>query len=250
MLRRLRDLENWTVAGADDTDVGTVEDSYFDDQRWTVRYLVVNAGGWLVGNSVLVSPMAVRLVEWEKSKIHVTLSRERVQNAPKLQPDVPVSRGYEADYSRYYGYPYYWVGTGLWGINPEPPVMGAPGAEPLPAGVEGEPESTHLRSAKEASGYHIHALDGEIGHVEDFLFDGATWTVRYLVIDTSNWIGGRTVLLSPDWVRRVDWNDREIHVDMSRDAVKASPEYNPTMEMSREYEERLHGHYRRPAYWK
>jgi sporulation protein YlmC with PRC-barrel domain len=199
MLRRLRDLENWTVAGSDDTDIGNVEDGYFDDQRWTVRYLVVNAGGWLVDNSVLVSPMAVRLVEWEKSKIH---------------------------------------------------VMAAPGAEPLPAGVQGESDTRHLRSAKEISGYHIQALDGEIGHVEDFLFDGSTWTIRYLVIDTSNWIGGRTVLVSPDWVRRVDWDNREIHVDMSRGAVKGSPEYNPTMEMSREYEERLHGHYRRPAYWK
>ena len=218
MLRRLRDLENWTVAGSDDTDIGNVEDGYFDDQRWTVRYLVVNAGGWLVDNSILVSPMAVRLVEWEKSKIHVTLSREHVQNAPKMQQGTP--------------------------------VMAAPGAEPLPAGVEGEPDSTHLRSAKEISGYHIQALDGEIGHVEDFLFDGSTWKIRYLVIDTSNWIGGRTVLVSPDWVRRVDWDSREIHVDMSRGAVKSSPEYNSTMEMSREYEERLHGHYRRPAYWK
>ena len=98
-------------------------------------------------------------------------------------------------------------------------------------------------------GFHLVATDGEIGHVDDFLID-ENWNVRYLVVDTSNWIGGRTVLLSPDWVRRVDWNNREIHVDMSRDAVKGSPEYNPTMEMSREYEEKLHGHYRRPAYWK
>jgi sporulation protein YlmC with PRC-barrel domain len=217
MLRRLRDLENWTVIGADDTEVGNIEDSYLEDQRWTVRYLVVNAGGWLVDNSVLVSPMAVRLVEWDKSKIHVTLARELVENAAKLQ---------------------------------EQPVMGAPGAEPLPVGALGEAESTHLRSVKEVSGYHIHALDGEIGHVEDFLFDGATWTTRYLVIDTSNWIGGRTVLVSPDWVRRVDWNTREIHVDMSRDAVKESPEYDPTIELTRDYEEQLHGHYRRPAYWK
>ena len=223
MLRRLRDLENWTVAGSDDTDIGSVEDGYFDDQRWTVRYLVVNAGGWLVDNSVLVSPMAVRLVEWEKSKIHVMLSREHVQNAPKMQQGAPLTRGYEADYSRYYGYPYYWVGTGLWGINPEPPVMAAPGAEPLPAGVEGEPDSAHLRSAKEISGYHIQALDGEIGHVEDFLFDGSTWTIRYLVIDTSNWIGGKSVLISTSELEKIDSPAKEIRVRLTRDQIKNSP---------------------------
>jgi hypothetical protein len=250
MLRRLRDLENWTVAGSDDSAVGSIAGSYFDDQHWTVRYLVVNAGSWLVGHSVLVSPMAVRLVEWERSRVHVNLTRDQVQNAPKLQDQAPVTRGYEADYSRYYGYPYYWVGTGLWGINPEPPVIGAPGSEPLPATVVGEPDSVHLRGATEVSGYHIHALDGDIGHVEDFLFDGTTWTIRYLVIDTSNWIGGRTVLVAPDWVRRVDWNSQLIHLDMSRDTVKNSPEYDPTIELSRDYENRLHGHYRRPVYWK
>lgn len=46
---------------------------------------------------------------------------------------------------------------------------------------------THLRSALEVSGYVIRALDGDLGHVEDVLFDDVNWATRYLVVDTSNW---------------------------------------------------------------
>ena len=94
------------------------------------------------------------------------------------------------------------------------------------------------------------ALDGEIGHVEDFLVDDESWAVRYLVIDTSNWIGGRTVLVAPDWVRRIDWHDRLLLVDLTRDAIKNSPEYDPTVELDRDYEDQLYEYYRRPAYWR
>jgi len=73
--------------------------------------------------------------------------------------------------------------------------------------------------------------------------------VRYLVIDTSNWIGGKTVLVSPEWVRRVDWKDRLIFIDLTKDGIKESPEYDPTVEITREYENRLYRYYGRPVYW-
>ena len=109
--------------------------------------------------------------------------------------------------------------------------------------------ATHLRSVKEIRGYRIEGSDGEIGHVDDFIVDDKTWTVRYLIIDTSDWWFGKRVLVSPTWIDRVTWSDREVLVGMSRDAVQNSPAWRGIVALDREYEAALHAHYERPAYW-
>jgi len=157
----------------------------------------------------------------------------------------PVSRQYEAAYLDYYHYPYYWGGSGLWGTEPYPwNLAGMPvtGQVERPRFVPGH---NHLRSMSEVNGYHVRALDGEIGHVDDFLFDADTWAIRYLLVDTSNFIGGRHVLIATDWVRRVDWNELSVHVDAEKETIKESPEYDPDRSPDSEYEERLYRHYGR-----
>ena len=72
-------------------------------------------------------------------------------------------------------------------------------------------------------GCHIHAVDGEIGHVDDVLVDERTFAVQYLVVDTSNWIGGKWVAISPATVRAVDWGKLRIDLDLTRDAIKNGP---------------------------
>jgi sporulation protein YlmC with PRC-barrel domain len=249
MLKRLRDLEDWTVVGCDGENVGEIEDFFVDDERWVIRYLSVDTGGWLTDEPVVVSPIAVDRVDADDRRIHVDLTREQVRNAPRLEQNTPISRGWESAYSGYYGYPEYWLGPFAWGVFPVPTrVAGlAPGAEPVAADeFDG---AGHLRSISEITGYHIQALDGEIGHVDDFMAEVESWSVRYLVIDTSNWLGGKWVTISPEWVRRVDWKDRLIYIDLTRHRIKGSPQYDPSLEMTRDYEEQLYGHYRRSGYW-
>ena len=72
-------------------------------------------------------------------------------------------------------------------------------------------------------GYHIFASDGEIGHVDDFLVDEKSWAIRYLVVDTSNWIGGQSVLISATSLHSIDSVNRRIHVKLSREEIKNSP---------------------------
>lgn len=72
-------------------------------------------------------------------------------------------------------------------------------------------------------GCHIHAVDGEIGHVDDVFVDETTFAVQYLVVDTSNWIGGKWVAISPNAVKTVDWGKQRIHVDLTRDQIKRGP---------------------------
>ena len=78
----------------------------------------------------------------------------------------------------------------------------------------------HLRSTHAVSGYHIQALDGEIGHVEDFIIDDETWAIRYLMVNTHNFWPGRKVLISPQWIENVSWDESKVFVNLSRDAIK------------------------------
>lgn len=80
-----------------------------------------------------------------------------------------------------------------------------------------------LHKTSRMRGFHIHASDGVIGHVDDFLIDEAGWAVRYLVVDTSNWIGGRSVLISAAAITSVDSVKQEIHVGLSREEIKDGP---------------------------
>ncbi len=80
-----------------------------------------------------------------------------------------------------------------------------------------------LDSVKRTAGFHIHARNGEIGHVDDFLIGDESWRIRYLLIDTSNWIGGRSVIVSSDAVERVDTIDNTLYVGADREAIANAP---------------------------
>ena len=92
-------------------------------------------------------------------------------------------------------------------------------------------------------------MDGEIGHVEDFIIDDETWAIRYLVVDTHNWWPGKKVLVSPQWIERVSWGERKVFVNLDRETIKESPEYTDVALVTRDYEIALHGHYNRKGYW-
>ena len=253
MLKRATDLKSLAIH-ASDGDIGSIRTALFDDDHWTVRYLVVDTGRWLSGRRVLLSPIAVSRVRWADGVVDVGLSREQVKNSPDITTDVPVSRQRELEYYRYYGYPHYWGGAGIWGAGAYPAMLAHADDQRAMAEVAADNEShrrrdTHLRDVAAVSGYRIAAADGDIGQVEDFLVDDLTWTIRYLVVDTSRWLGGRLVIVSPEWVTDVSWGESAVHVALTRDAIKASPEYDPRVGVAREYEQRLHQHYGRRGYW-
>ena len=247
-LRRTKDLSEYTIA-AYDTDIGKVYDFYFDDQQWTIRYIVVGTGVILAGRKVLISPLALRHPAWSPLHIHVNLTWERVKDSPSIDVHKPVSRQHEAEHHKYYGLPHYWEGAGIWGSWPNPKALAeAPQTKKKPAKKSARSEP-HLRSTREVIGYHIKASDGEVGHVDDFLFDDETWEIRYVIVDTKNWWPAKKVLLSPKWITRVSWPDRVIHVKMSCEMIRKSPDWNPEQEVSRKYELRLHKHYDCAPYW-
>jgi uncharacterized protein YrrD len=232
MLRTVNKLDHCRII-ASDGEIGSISDVYFDDEKWVVRYLVVDTGGWLNDRRVLISPYAVRFIDWDMRAVVVDLTRDQVRSSPGIDTDKPVSRQQEEEYHRYYGYPQYWPYATYWAwgaiplaVPPDPQVhTEAEKARREHARSIGA--DVHLRSSRAVQGYHIETTDNAIGHVADFLFDEETWAIRYLIADTRNWLPGKHVLLAPQWIRSVSWADRSLSVALSRREVEQSPQYDP-----------------------
>jgi sporulation protein YlmC with PRC-barrel domain len=154
---------------ARDGSIGTLDDVYFDDERWAVRYMVVDTGGWIAGRRMLVSPQAVEAGLSDPGKLRIGATREQLREAPGAQEDAPA-----------------------------------------------------LRSSSEVIGYEVHALDGDLGRVDDFVIDEHDWKVSGVVVDTKSWWPGGRVRVAPEHIDRIDWAERKVHVRLSRDELKAS----------------------------
>jgi uncharacterized protein YrrD len=262
MLRSLNDMEKYSIR-ATDGDIGQVKDFYFDDVAWVIRYLVVETGSWLASKKVLISPISIHAPDWVQHVLPVRITKDQVKKSPDIDTDKPVSLQYQHQYHDYYGYPYYWGGDGIWGGGLYPTAL-------MPGYVHGDDavarraaeeayakaerlrhrnDDPHLRSCKAVVGYHIHASDGEIGHVESLIVDQDTWAIRYFVINTSNWWVGHKVLIAPQWISGVHWQNQTVAVDMTREAVRSSPAFLSTAEMNRSQEVGLYTHYGRTRYW-
>lgn len=217
------------AAKASDGEIGTVADLLFDDQTWRVRWLVVNTGNWLSERMVLAHPTAIGAVDHAAGLLSLAMTKAQVEASPELFEHQPVSQQMEANLYAHYGWdPVY--ANALFPINPiaqplsPPPLFGSDVAE---AAADAEDADPHLRSVNSLSGYHIVASDGTIGHVESFAIDEAGWVIKYLIVDTKNWWPGKKVLISPDSVTEISWADRQIHVKLSGDQIKASPPWTP-----------------------
>ena len=229
-----------------DGEIGKVKEFYFDDQHWTIRYLVADTGNWLTGRQVLISPYALVAVVKEEQHIAINLTKKQIEDSPSLDSDKPVSQQFEEAYYGYYGWPMYWGGPYMWG--PYPNIV-RDSERWKASNLGGKAWDPHLRSTDAVSGHNIQAKDGEIGHVEDFIIDDETWAIRYIIIDTSNWWQGKKVLVSPLWIDRVSWNELKVFVSLSRESIKQSPEYSEESLLTRDYETKLHRHYNRQGYW-
>ena len=227
-------------------EIGRVEEFYFDDKHWVVRYLVADSGNWLTGRHVLLSPYALGAVSNEKHRVTVDLTKKQIEGSPGLDRDKPVSRQFEESYYGYYGYPMYWGGPYMWGPYPYITRDRDEWKNRTKAEKGWDP---NLRSTSAVAGYHVEAKDGAIGHVEDFVIDDATWAIRYLIVDTRNWWPGKRVLIAPQWIERVSWSESSVFIHLSREAIKQSPEFTDESALTRDYEDALHRHYNRRGYW-
>ncbi len=245
MIWRARLLLGYGLRAVDGS-LGEVEDFYFDDRAWRVRYMVADTSRWLIGRRVLIAPAALGAPDPGRREVTVDLTMETVRASPDIDTAKPVERQQEEQLLAHYGWAPYWTDLG----GTYPLGLGGPPAGPeagTDVGVQGDP---NLRSMREVTGYHIAASDGEVGHVADFLIDEEGWIVRYLEIDTRNWLPGKHVLVSPRWVGAIDWGGRRVAVALTRAQIQEAPQYDRRMPLDRSYEEHLHHHYGQEPYWR
>jgi hypothetical protein len=226
---------------ASDGRLGRVADLLFEDVGWVVRWLVVDTGNWLSGRKVLIPASVLGRPDPRLRQTPVKLTMQQVKDSPDFDTERPVSRQIESDVYSYYGWSPYW--------GAYPALMGNAISTPLVApllpslqdgdhnGSPREADDPHLRSISAVTGYHIHATDGEIGHLEDFIIDDVAWRIRYGIVDTRNWWPGMKILISPYSVRKVDCTGRLIHLDVTRQKVKDGPKYDPAMTLDGAYDE-------------
>jgi hypothetical protein len=226
MLRSLKQLCGDKL-GASDGEIGQVKDFYFDDQNWAVRYVVADTGSWLPGRQVLISPHAFGSLPQAGRLLPVKLTRKQIEDSPSIESHKPVSRQYEEEYYRYYGWPFYWRGDALWGMGGVPilelPPNLPPGAPTDADGPQPERADAHLRSTQAVNGYHLQAIDGTIGHVCDFMMNTRNWAVDQLVIKTGHRFSGKEVQIPAGKVDRISWDESKVFVSLTREAVEQSP---------------------------
>jgi uncharacterized protein YrrD len=230
MQHSIHSLIGFTIR-AQDGDLGKVLEFYFDDATWTIRYMVVETGNWLLNRRVLISVAALGKPEWWSHTFSVNLTCDQVRQSPDIDMERPVYRQHEIDLHKYYQWQQYWdIGYGgILGITPFPLLENSLPEEEQKAVTS---DDSHLRSTRQVTGYHIHATDGGIGHVSDFIVDDEIWVVRFIVADTGNWLLEKKVLVSPQWIKEIHWADAMVYLDNPRGSVKNCPEYEPsTVEM-------------------
>lgn len=223
-LENTKELLGNTLAALDG-DIGHVRDFYFDDNIWVIRYAIADTGPWLTGRLVLLSPHAFGKLDLDKKTLHINLRKMQIQDSPSIESHKPVSRQFEVEYYRYYGWPAYWAGDAMWGMGGFPVLV-----PPLKDEIETQRiyyhrDDKHLQSAVEVTGYPIEALDGKIGHVRGFLVDIRSWAIRELVVEAGHWYSGKEIRIPIDKVARISFNESKVIVNLTKADIEKTAEH-------------------------
>jgi sporulation protein YlmC with PRC-barrel domain len=221
MTWRFTSLVGYAIS-AQDGPIGTVKDFLFDDDTWSLKWLVVDTGNWLPGRQVLV-PVSTMGTPFDVTRsISVGLSMERIKNSPGLDFDQPVSRQAEATMFGYYGLDPF-IGAGLYPVSnsiavPFDVQFVAPSErQPIP-----DTQDHRLRSMAAIKGYHCHATDGDLGFLADVLIDTYRSRVSDFVIDTGTWWPDQQVVIAPQSINVIRWRDSQIDLQLSRATIRQS----------------------------
>jgi hypothetical protein len=240
MKRSLKDLRGFAIETKDGKK-GKIKDFLFDESKWTIRYIEADFGKLLSPQKVLIPKVFISQALWEKETFLIDLSSPEIDKCPDIDDHLPVSRKYEEELNKYYQIYPYWSGAYLGstgGYFPPRPIK-------VPSKIIAEDDvGTVLRSFKEVEGYHIKALDGTIGHIEDILIDDEDWQIIYAVIDTKNWMPwSKKVLVAVDWMDKVSYVQQEVELNLNTNTIESAPEYNPGDLMDTNYEKDLYDFY-------
>ena len=222
---------------------GSTKDFLFDQRLWVVRFIKVDFGNIFAAKKKLIPRVLFKTPQWQEQKFTVALNKDEIGKCPDIDDHLPVSRKIEEQLFGYYGVDLYWT-------MPYPGHMRMyhpPRAVIPPAASDPEEEvDTELRSFNEVEHYHVNALDGKLGHIEDLIIDDQEWQILYVIVDTSNWLPwSKKVLISIDFLSQIRYTDREVSINLKKDAIKSAPEFDPSVPIDEEYDQKVFDFYSR-----
>ena len=214
MLQNIKELYTSKLTATDGA-IGHVQDFYFDDHTWVVRYLVADTGSWLAERRVLLSPHAFGKQDQFDNTLYIKLTKKQIEDSPPIEWHKPVSRQYEEEYYRYYGWPAYWEGSAVWGIGGFPSILPPPPGEPTSPSHHHRSDK-HLQSARAINGYHLQAADGIIGHVSGLIVDNRSWLIHDVVVETGHWYAGREIPVPPSKITRISYEESKVFTTLTK----------------------------------
>lgn len=250
MLYSIKELQTHKVSGTDG-DIGKIVDFYFDDKEWTIRYAVVDTNSWLPGGRVLISTTDFCEPNMAEKKFNVILTKEQIKNSPDIDVNKPISRQMQENLHLYYGWPIYW-GSGLTPNSQTNSLAPLPMIYPfrnIPSADREGIGDSHLRSAKEVIDYTIQTSTGEMGKVRDFIIGNDLWAIRYMLMDTGNWIPGKKVLIAPEWIKWISWDQKKVAIWPTKENIEKCPSLDVEYPINRNYEDKLYEYYDYSRYW-
>lgn len=236
-----------------DGDIGAVDQFFFDDRSWAVRYLVVTIGSIINPKKVLLSPASLDTIESHELIVKSTV--DQIKSSPDIDTEKPISRQKEEELHDYYTWSYYWgyplyynsMGTELYpNIQFNESFLNKTSHQETRHVSEDE---SHLRSTREIIGYRVSTNNGELGYVDDILLEIDHWGLRYLVINTGEFLPGKKILVGAYWTTNISWEDRTLSLDVNIDILRNGPTYDSSIPLSRDFERRVYEYYERTPYW-
>ncbi|MFD2630258.1 PRC-barrel domain-containing protein [Oceanobacillus kapialis] len=229
MLFFTSDLKSYNIHAADG-EMGKVKDMYFDDEKWAIRYAIVDTRKWLPGRRVLLSPSSFITLNENDKHLEVEYDKEKVRNSPSISEESAVTKDTEDSLIGYYGWSRYWAGNMLWGANDRPLADFPPPEEPQHEVYDQQLEEQSrydLRSEDETIGFKVHANDGKIGSVADMIFDSEYWKLRYIVVqDSETFTEEQYYVYHTDQIESVDWFEEDIYIKGTLTETKNAAQYN------------------------
>ncbi|MEO7044461.1 MAG: PRC-barrel domain-containing protein [Ferruginibacter sp.] len=240
MQRNIKSLIGCSME-ATDGDIGEVHEFYFEDNTWLIRYFVIKTGNWFLNRKVLISPYALLKKDKETCILPVNLTKEQIRTSPDIDTDKPVSRQQDLALYGHYAWQRY-GGSGFYAGGSEAVMNDAPIIDEkilteADANDKRSDDDLHLRSTKAITDYHIHAVDGDFGHITDFIVDDSNWKIMFLVVDSHNWFGGKKYLVETDAVKEIQWDNSKVILNITKAGIEEGSLFD---ESQYHYSESIH----------
>ncbi|WP_340111818.1 PRC-barrel domain-containing protein [Maribellus mangrovi] len=245
MKRSLNELIGYSIK-AKNGEKGKVKNFLFDDRSWSVRYLEAELGNIFFGRRVLIPRIFLGEPDWDNKHFQIQLTVESIKESPDLSFDLPVSKEYEKRLVDHYEIHPYWMVNAAAYAGQDSVFYPGPLFRAPKKVIKEEDIDTNLRSLTEVLGYKIDAVDDTFGQVSDLIIDDEDWQILHVVIDTKNWVPwSRKVMLPIEMIDEISFVDRKVTVELPKESIKDSPEFDDEEPVNAEFEHVLYDYYGR-----